>query len=60
MRSATAATRFWWSSPVDTNAQALVSPDVAVDSRGRAYVEEINTNGMIMGTHQPVWKSTSA
>ena len=31
---------------------ALVSPDMAVDNRGRSFVEEINTNGMIMGTHE--------
>ena len=30
---------------------ALLAPDLAVDRRGRVYVEEINANGKIMGTH---------
>ncbi|KAJ8602352.1 hypothetical protein CTAYLR_004237 [Chrysophaeum taylorii] len=29
----------------------LLSPDLAIDKHGRPFVEEINTNGMIMGTH---------
>jgi len=31
---------------------ALVSPDIAVARNGRIYVEEINTNGMILGTNE--------
>mmetsp|Transcript_30300 Transcript_30300/g.97669 ORF Transcript_30300/g.97669 Transcript_30300/m.97669 type:complete len:741 (-) Transcript_30300:68-2290(-) len=31
---------------------ALLSPDVTLDERGRLFVEEINTNGLVMGTHQ--------
>ncbi|KAJ1453230.1 hypothetical protein M885DRAFT_524895 [Pelagophyceae sp. CCMP2097] len=30
---------------------SLLSPDVTLDENGKVYVEEINTNGMIMGTH---------
>lgn len=29
----------------------LLSPDILVDSNGRVYIEEINTNGAIVGTH---------
>ncbi|KAK7242939.1 putative tubulin polyglutamylase [Aureococcus anophagefferens] len=31
---------------------ALLSPDLAVDDEGAAFIEEINTNGMIMGTNE--------
>lgn len=30
---------------------ALLSPDVTLDENGHVYVEEINTNGLVMGTH---------
>ncbi|KAJ8599336.1 hypothetical protein CTAYLR_005325 [Chrysophaeum taylorii] len=30
---------------------SLLSPDVTLDDKGRVYVEEINTNGLMMGTH---------
>mmetsp|Transcript_33274 Transcript_33274/g.106215 ORF Transcript_33274/g.106215 Transcript_33274/m.106215 type:complete len:773 (-) Transcript_33274:50-2368(-) len=30
---------------------ALLSPDLAIDRKGNVYVEEVNMNGMIMGTH---------
>ena len=30
---------------------ALLSPDLAIDRKGNVYIEEVNMNGMIMGTH---------
>lgn len=30
---------------------ALLSPDLTLDEKGRVYIEEINTNGLVMGTH---------
>ena len=36
----------------DPRVFALLSPDVTLDEDGRLYVEEINTNGLMMGTHQ--------
>lgn len=30
---------------------SLLSPDVTIDDKGHVYVEEVNTNGLVMGTH---------
>lgn len=30
---------------------ALLSPDLTLDEKGHVYIEEVNTNGLVMGTH---------
>uniref|UniRef100_A0A7S0TCK6 Tubulin--tyrosine ligase-like protein 9 n=1 Tax=Chrysocystis fragilis TaxID=1411660 RepID=A0A7S0TCK6_9STRA len=30
---------------------ALLSPDLTLDDKGHVYIEEVNTNGLVMGTH---------